>query len=281
MDSTRHTFYPYLEEINDGILRRFRRLPKNFLPAGHRGRVLDVGCGRAALGEAIRARGWEVWGVEQSAEACATAQMRIDHLIGADLTDFSAVGPALEGQEFDVLVFSDVLEHLVFPTDVLRGYLRWLKPGGRVFVSVPNMVVWSNRLRVLCGIVDGTDTGVMDRTHLRFFSYRVARRMVEDAGCQVAGTDLTPHLVRSLLPAIKTLMGPKKGDTNPRALIDSPAYRFYERWVYPVEWALGSLWPSLLAFRIIVDAVKPIPQTVSDPVSLEQTRWASPSTATT
>jgi 2-polyprenyl-3-methyl-5-hydroxy-6-metoxy-1,4-benzoquinol methylase len=278
MDSTRHTNYPYLEEINDGILRRFRRLPKDFLPSGQRGRVLDVGCGRAALGGAIRERGWEVWGVEQSPEACTTARTRLDRLIEADLTDFASVEPQLQEQEFDVLVFSDVLEHLVYPTDVLRRYLRRVRPGGRVFVSVPNMVVWSNRLRLLCGIVDPTDTGVMDRTHLRFFSFRVARRMVTDAGCVVNSTDSTPHLARTVLPLVKMMM-PRKGPPNPRALIDSPLYRWYLRWVYPVEHAVGSLCPGLLGFRIIVDAVKPAPQPVPDSTPMEKIRWASPSTA--
>jgi SAM-dependent methyltransferase len=280
MDSTRQSNYPYLEEVNDGILRRFRRLPRDFMPEGRKGRVLDVGCGRGALGAAIRERGFEVWGLEQSSEANDTARTRLDHLIEADLTNFNDVDEKLRGQRFDVLVFSDVLEHVVFSTDVLRWYLKYLRPGGRVFISVPNMVVWWNRLRVLAGIIDATDTGVMDRTHLRFFSFRVARRMVEDAGCRVHCTDSTPHIVRTVLPIVKWLRPAPKGKPhNPRALIDSPMYKFYERWVYPVEYAIGSAWPSLLAFRIIVDGVKPLSVPGTDP-SLETLQWASPSTVT-
>src|SRR5713101_3581846 len=100
------TSYPYMEEVNEGILREFQRL----LPT--RGSVLDVGCGRAALGEAIRNLGWEVWGVEQSPEACESARARIDGLIVADLHDYGRVRAALAGKQFDALVFSDVLEHV-------------------------------------------------------------------------------------------------------------------------------------------------------------------------
>src|SRR5262249_4911702 len=140
--------YPYMEEVNDGILRQFRRL----LPAT--GRALDVGCGRAALGEAIGRLGWEVWGIEQNAEACETAQRRLHRLIEADLHDDARVSAGLGETHFDGLVFSDVLEHVYDPRGTLEKYLEYVKPGGRVFISVPNAVVWTNRLRLMCGRVE-------------------------------------------------------------------------------------------------------------------------------
>src|SRR5262249_57834072 len=73
--------YPYMEEVNEGVLREFRRL------GGPRGRVLDVGCGRGQLGEAIRALGWEVGGMEQAGEACATAEKLLDRLVQPDRHD--------------------------------------------------------------------------------------------------------------------------------------------------------------------------------------------------
>jgi SAM-dependent methyltransferase len=245
--------YPYLEEVNEGIVREFRRLPKDFLPAGSQGQVLDVGCGRGVLAGAIRSLGWQVWGIEEHPEAWAGARQRVDRLIEGDLTDRERVSAALADQRFDVLVLSDVLEHLIEPAEVLRWYLRWLRPGGRVMVSLPNMVVWSNRLRILAGIIEPTDSGVMDRTHRHLFSVRLARQLVEGAGCRVVATGSTPHLVRAFLPVIKWLMRQGgKGPSNPRALIDSRAYRWYLRFLYPLERWVGSLRPSLLAFRLIV-----------------------------
>src|SRR5579884_2543863 len=114
--------YPYLEEVNDGILLQFRR----WLP--WTGRALDVGCGRGALAEAVRELGWEVWGIEQSPEACRVARGRLDHLIEADLQDVERVGAELATERFDALVFSDVLEHLCDPRTILNRYLSYVSP---------------------------------------------------------------------------------------------------------------------------------------------------------
>src|SRR3954447_10812292 len=218
--------YPYMEEVNDGIVREFRRL----LPVT--GRVLDVGCGRGQLGAAIRELGWEVWGVENSGEACAAANLRLSGLVEADLNDLVSVRRGLGDQTFDAIIFSDVLEHTYDPRTVLENYLGLLKPGGRVFVSVPNFVVWTNRLKLLFGRVDYTDTGVMDRTHIRLFTFSGAQELVRASGCKVLRTASTPHLARACLPVLKKLIGGKGAESaNPRALIDSKSYKAYEKYV--------------------------------------------------
>ncbi len=248
--------YPYMEEVNEGIVRQFERW------TGPPGRVLDVGCGRGQLGQAIRELGWEVWGVEQSSVAAATARERLNHFIEANLLDFASIrqqiGPELGATPFDALIFSDVLEHLYDPLDVLQSYLQLVKPGGKVLISVPNAVVWTNRFLLTLGQVRYTDTGVMDRTHIRFFTFRTARQMVEAAGCRIDRVDSTPHVVRAMLPLVKRFVGPAPttGEPNPRALIDSRPYRFYMKYLYPVEYRLASLWRSMFAFRIIIVGTK-------------------------
>jgi 2-polyprenyl-3-methyl-5-hydroxy-6-metoxy-1,4-benzoquinol methylase len=245
--------YPYMEEINEGIVREFRRL----LPVT--GKVLDVGCGRGQLGGAVRDLGWEVWGVENSPEACATANTRLSGLVEADLNDMVNVRRGLGDQTFDALIFSDVLEHVYDPRTVLENYLSFVKPGGRVFVSVPNFVVWTNRLKLIFGRVDYTDTGVMDRTHIRLFTFRGAKELVTASGCQVTRTASTPHLVRACLPVLKRFLGAKGAESvNPRALIDSKSYKTYQKYVYPIEQGFASLFRGLLAFRIIVVGQKPV-----------------------
>ena len=254
--------YPYLEEVNEGILREFGRL----LPLT--GRVLDVGCGRAALGEAIQQLGWEVWGIEQSKDACAAAQGRIQRLIEADLLDINRVETALGQERFDALVFSDVLEHVYNPLGVLEEYLRFVKPGGRVVISLPNAVVWTNRARILCGRVDYADTGVMDRTHIRFFTFRTARELVRAAGCQIERVSSTPYLVRALLPLLKKGLSRRDEESSdPRALINSRSYKLYTKYLYPVEQAIASCWSTMLAFRIVLTASKPKERTERCPWS--------------
>jgi 2-polyprenyl-3-methyl-5-hydroxy-6-metoxy-1,4-benzoquinol methylase len=244
--------YPYMEEVNEGIVREFRRL----LP--FTGSVLDVGCGRGQLGAAIRELGWEVWGIEQSGTACLSADKRLHTLVEADLHNLDRVRAVVGDKRFDGLIFSDVLEHIYDPLGVLEKYLAFVKPGGRVFISLPNMVVWTNRLQLMVGRVRYTDTGVMDRTHIRFFTFATARELVAAAGCKVERVASTPFLVRAVLPLLKKFLAkPDQGPVNPRALIDSPGYKRYMRYVYPVEQWLASLWRTMFAFRIIVVGVKP------------------------
>jgi 2-polyprenyl-3-methyl-5-hydroxy-6-metoxy-1,4-benzoquinol methylase len=244
--------YPYMEEVNDGILHQFGYIE-------NKGDVLDVGCGRGQLGEAIRNTGRKVWGVENSPEACATAKTRLDGLIERDLHDYDGVAAELKGKQFDALIFSDVLEHVYDPLAVLEQYLVHVKPGGKVLISVPNMVVWTNRLILLFGNVTYADTGVMDRTHIRFFTFRTAKSLARAAGCTLDYATSTPYIVRAFLPMLKGLLS-RGGDNiphNPRALIESRGYRMYMKWVYPAEHLFSCLWRNMFAFRIIVVATKP------------------------
>jgi SAM-dependent methyltransferase len=248
--------YPYLDEVNDGVFRQFRWMQ----PAS--GRVLDVGCGRGTLAEIIGQMGWEVWGIEQSEEACAAARSRVAKLVTADLLDFETVGRQIGDTQFDVIMFSDVLEHLYDPLTVLERYLPYLKSGGKLVISVPNAVVWTNRLQWMLGRVNYSDTGVMDRTHIRFFTFRTARQLIEATGCRVVKTDFTPQLVRAALPLVKRFVigsqaaGQAAEEPNPRLLIESRAYKLYLRYAYPVERIITAIWKSMFAFRIVMVAVK-------------------------
>ena len=104
----------------------------------------------------------------------------------------------------------------------------------------------------------------MDRTHVRFFTFRTARRLVEAAGCRVERVASTPYLVRAALPLLKRVLS-RGQDTqaDPRALIDSRGYRLYMKFVYPLEQACAALWRTLFAFRIIVVGVKPASEEVA------------------
>jgi 2-polyprenyl-3-methyl-5-hydroxy-6-metoxy-1,4-benzoquinol methylase len=241
--------YEYMEEVNQGILRH--------LPACHQGEtpmVLDVGCGRGALAEAIRGRGYAVWGIEENPAACEVARVRTDRAIECNLNQIEQVKAEIGGERFDIVVFSDVLEHVYDPFSVLKGYQSVLKPGGRVLISVPNVAVWTNRLALMAGRFDYRATGVMDRTHIRFFTFKTASELVEAAGFTGVKMDYTPFLVRAALPLIKKLVlrGRDVQTSDRRQLVDSPWFKRYQKYVYPVEYALGHVWMELLAFRIIV-----------------------------
>lgn len=239
--------YPYLEEVNEGILRQF----KSFQPQG---KVLDVGCGRGQLGEAIQSLGWEVWGIERNDEANKIAEKRLARVICADIMDESVLASVLEKDFFSTLVFSDVLEHLYDPLKVLTKYLNYIPVGGRVLISVPNAVVWTNRFKWLLGRVEYEDTGVMDRTHIRFFTFKTARLLIEKTGCKIVKVDSTPYIVRAFLPVIKSIIGSKT--TSARSIIESKPFQFYMRYFYPFENLFASFWKGMFAFRIILVAEK-------------------------
>lgn len=241
--------YEYLEEINDGVLSQIAVNQGQGRPS-----VLDVGCGSGALSEAIKQRGYEVWGIEENQEASNRAAPRLDRVLRLSLHEHEAVKVAIGERKFDYLIFSDVLEHVYDPYSVLREYLRFVKVGGRVIISVPNALVWTNRLSFFFGRFEYADTGVMDRTHIRWFTFRSAKRLLRAAGCTLRKVDYTPFFVRAGLPLIKKVMG--RGGEGRRQIIDSPAYRAYMRLVYPVEYVVGFWLKSLFGFRIILVGTK-------------------------
>lgn len=241
--------YEYMEEVNEGILRN---IPKN--TSTDRMLVLDVGCGTGALSEAIKKRGYVTCGIESNEKASVLAASRVDKVLCIDLQRVEDIISQLGPARFDMIVFSDVLEHLYNPLLVVNRYKPLLKKGGLFIISVPNAVVWTQRLKILFGIFGYADTGVVDRTHIRFFTFRTAKLLLKTAGFEVIRTDYTPFIIRSLLPIIKRLLIPDKRslDTSRRQLIDSPFYRFYMQYVYPLEYYAGWVFKRFFAFRIIL-----------------------------
>lgn len=237
--------YPYMEEVNEGILRNVTssRFPKG-------SRFLDVGCGQAALGGEIQKLGHVVWGIEKSELAAVRAKTRIDRCIQTDLLDTAGIKTALGDARFDAVILSDVLEHLYDPLSSLKFYLSYLKPGGRALISVPNALNWECRIRFLFGQFEYQDTGVMDRTHVRFFTFRTLENLVTAAGCTVEKRDFTPYIVRALLPWIKNRVKSKKENTAD--ISNLQLYRVYMQYFYPIEHFLASAWKPLFAFRIIL-----------------------------
>jgi predicted TPR repeat methyltransferase len=144
------------------------------MPSGVRG--LDVGCGTGSVTLiAATARGIDVHiGVLDDA-----------YLAGRD--------------KFDVVMSSDVLEHLPAPAELLRLFVAAARPGGLVILSVPNVAHWSVRWNLLWGRFDYEPVGIMDATHLRWFTESSLRALVESVGLEIvemrqtAGSDAPPY----------------------------------------------------------------------------------------
>jgi GT2 family glycosyltransferase/2-polyprenyl-3-methyl-5-hydroxy-6-metoxy-1,4-benzoquinol methylase len=143
-------------------------------------RILDVGCGGGLLGGALRSlRGARVTGIELDPEAAARAKERLDEVVTGD-----AIGAlrALPDASFDAILFADLLEHLVEPEAALAQARRLLAPDGVVVASLPNVRHWSVVRQLLAGDFRYEPAGILDRTHLRFFTRASAQRLFAQSG---------------------------------------------------------------------------------------------------
>jgi SAM-dependent methyltransferase len=239
---------PYFEIANPEIPNILRGLPGGL-------NVLDVGCGSGVHGaELKREYGHRVVGVDLSAASIEKAKTRLAEAYVADVTQ-PELYPFAGRRKFDLIVFSDMLEHLNDPLDVLTRHIRLLAPGGRVLISLPNVAIWNVRLELLFGRFEYQDTGTLDRTHMRFFTRSSFRRFLGEAGLNVTRRRISPGILRPLVPLIKNVYGrstgsEEQGDSS--SIMDSGPYRLYMKWFYPIERAICGWWPGLLAFQFVI-----------------------------
>lgn len=195
------------------------------LPASTR--VLDVGSGSGAIGQALKMQGiTHLCAIEIDAEAR-------DHVknmyreVAADLSAFS-------GRTFDLILLLDVLEHMTEPEDFFTDAVKMLSPGGKVLISLPNVAHWSVRIPLLFGIFDYHGRGIMDRTHYQFFTRKRVRQMLRSE----------PHLQRysfdSSIEPVEFLL--------PAAVWDNPFFRAISK----LRLAIARVLPGFFAFQHLV-----------------------------
>lgn len=144
-------------------------------------RVLDVGCSTGYVARGLIARGCTVSGLELKADWAEEARDVLEQLVIGDLDTLDLV-EAFGEENFDVVVFGDVLEHVKDPGAVLLQTRRLLRPKGSVVISMPNVAHGDLRLSLLAGYWDYRDVGLLDKTHLRFFTKKGVERLMRRAG---------------------------------------------------------------------------------------------------
>ena len=165
--------------------------------------ILEVGCATGAVGEAISEFGHEVHGVELSAGRARIAATRLHTVFVGGIQRYLAELPG--DQRFDFIMFGDVLEHLSDPEVILNQCGALLKPGGHVLISVPNVSHLAVRLMLLEGRWEYQPTGILDNTHLRFFTRDTLIDMMTAVSMRVVSLD------RVTLPTSRVGI-----DVNPR-----------------------------------------------------------------
>ncbi|HUT53871.1 MAG TPA: bifunctional glycosyltransferase/class I SAM-dependent methyltransferase [bacterium] len=248
-----------------GIMRKERYVPvagpeyqyKDFPASSHEqiidviepgSDVLDLGCGHGLIAARLKAKGCRVTGVDR------VAAEEIAGLDGYYCADLNAELCLPCGRDFDYVVLADVVEHLAEPEKLLMAARRYLTEDGLLVMSVPNIALWVYRLSLAAGRFEYTGRGVMDRTHLRFFTLVTARYLLWQAGFNIVEERYAPvpfHL-------IITLPGAK-------GFVDFLTRAYH---------LLARLWPRLFAYQLIFKArivrleweeLKKIPVPVPEP----------------
>ncbi len=143
--------------------------------------VLDIGCGNGGLAEALRARGCRVTGVDVSGKAIDEARK---FLSGSFCFDVEAEEwpEALMDKKFDLIIASEVIEH-IFDPDIFLSKVNYLiAPGGKAIITTPNILFWKNRFKMLFGKFQYENKGLMDYGHIRFFTINTLRSALKKNG---------------------------------------------------------------------------------------------------
>jgi len=199
-----------------------------WLGEGRGRRILDVGAADGIVSRRLTERGWRVTGLEGDPALAQAGARYCERMLTANLNrDIPDVaGP------FDAILYGDVLEHLVDPLRVLVELDRALVPDGFVVISVPNIAHLYVRLLLLVGRFDYIDRGILDDSHLRFFTERSLRALLADAGLTVERFTATPAPLYQILPA-----------------------SWHKRWVaatHAVNAVIARSLPRLLGYQLIV-----------------------------
>ena len=193
------------------------------------GTLLDLGAAGGELGAAVRPQFDRVIGFEYNVDCIATLREHFDLATIADLEKLRRL-PAGN----DAIVLADVIEHLRDAPALLRLVRAAMKPDAKLFVSVPNIANITVRLGLLFGIFEYRDRGILDNTHLRFYTLRTIRRDVENAGFRVLA-------VRGSSVPLRLIAG---------RYTPEPLLRLGER----ILTLLTRMWRSLFAYQIIIVA---------------------------
>ena len=236
--------YPYQPEINQVAFDLISKTIKNKKDIKH---ILDVGCGYGLLSKQLKRAHpkLNLYGIEQAKEASQSSQ-KILKLLRCDIENIPLIKSQLKTQKFDVIIFSDVLEHLYDPVGIIKSYQSFLNQDGTIVITVPNIANIFSRIALLFGYFNYSETGVMDKTHIRFFNKQNLIKLAKESNLEIVGQKYDSILVRWFVPFIKIFVV-NKGSGN---VLDSKLYQFYFKHIRPIEELFSATLPSLFAFRL-------------------------------
>ena len=171
-------------------------------------RLLELGCGGGSLGAAYKEHvnpEAHYQGVELVAAAAQVALRKLDRVIVGNVEVLSNEDLDIEEASLDCLIYGDVLEHLIDPWKELAKRKKLLKNKGHVLACIPNLQHWSVIYKIIADQWAYEDSGILDRTHLRFFTRSGIQDLFTSAGLKVMRMIGIPESVESGTPFVRGL----------------------------------------------------------------------------
>ena len=180
-ESSRYEYEINIEDKNTTVVKQL-----NFI--GINKKVLEFGCSTGYISKILKEKGCAITGIEIDEEASKKAAAYCERVIIGDIETID-YNKQLGNEKFDVALFGDILEHLKYPKTILLKVKDFLKEKGYIVISIPNVAHWSVRLDLTCGKFDYQDSGILDDTHLRFFTKSSIINLLESCGYYMTSMD--------------------------------------------------------------------------------------------
>lgn len=195
--------------------------------------VLEVGCASGYISAELKKKNCLVTGIEVNPESARKAKRHCLKVITGDVENHSTI-KQLGQARFETIVLADVLEHLRNAQSTLENLVKFLKKEGKVVISVPNIGFLTNRFLHLLGRFDYTPWGIMDRTHLRFFTKGSILEVVKSSGLKVEKFDYVANFTQLPLymQTLYLILGKRK-------------------WWRKIEYKITGLWLEGLAVQFL------------------------------
>lgn len=189
-------------------------------------KVLDIGCASGYMARELNKKKCEVWGVDGDKDALKEAKKYCKETELVNLDQVEAIN--FPKKYFDYIILLDVIEHLCYPEKILKILRPHLKKGGRIIISVPNIAHASMRWSLFMGKFDYTETGLMDKTHVHFYTKSTFEKALEQHGFEIV--EILPTNGMTKVPLLR---------------------KFTDRLSAVNQYRIAKMWPELFSYQFL------------------------------